>query len=67
VRDLFRWKLGKGLMVGCRYMCKDPKEIKFAPLNKDVESTAEELMTIYEVSYIDHEIELNQLNSRVER
>jgi len=32
-----------------RYMCKDPKEIKFAPLNKDTESTAEELMTIYEV------------------
>ncbi|KAK4686942.1 phenylalanyl-tRNA synthetase beta chain, partial [Tremellales sp. Uapishka_1] len=31
-----------------RYMCKDPKQIKFAPLNKDVESTAEELMTIYE-------------------
>jgi phenylalanyl-tRNA synthetase beta subunit len=32
-------------------MCKDPKEIKFAPLNKDVESTAEELMSIYEVGY----------------
>ncbi|WVR05649.1 phenylalanine-tRNA ligase, beta subunit [Kwoniella sp. DSM 27419] len=31
-----------------RYMCKDPKEIKFAPLNKDTEHTAEELMTIYE-------------------
>jgi hypothetical protein len=32
-------------------MCKDPKEIKFAPLNKDTEHTAEELMTIYEVSW----------------
>ncbi|WWC88096.1 phenylalanine-tRNA ligase, beta subunit [Kwoniella dendrophila CBS 6074] len=31
-----------------RYMCKDPKEIKFAPLNKDQEYTAEELMTVYE-------------------
>lgn len=30
-------------------MCKDPKQIKFAPLNKDVEYTAEELMTVYEV------------------
>jgi len=29
-------------------MCKDPKEIRFAPLNKETESTAEELMTIYE-------------------
>ena len=33
-------------------MCKDPKKIKFVPLNKDKESTAEELMTIYEVSYL---------------
>ncbi|KAK8865682.1 phenylalanine-tRNA ligase, beta subunit [Kwoniella newhampshirensis] len=31
-----------------RYMCKDPKEIKFAPLNRDTEHTAEELMTIFE-------------------
>ncbi|XAO23292.1 phenylalanine-tRNA ligase, beta subunit [Cryptococcus bacillisporus CA1280] len=31
-----------------RYMCKDPKQIKFAPLNRDTENTAEELMTIYE-------------------
>ncbi|KAL7423660.1 phenylalanine--tRNA ligase subunit beta [Cryptotrichosporon argae] len=31
-----------------RYMCKDPKQIKFAPLNKDAEYTAEELMTVYE-------------------
>jgi phenylalanyl-tRNA synthetase beta chain len=30
-------------------MCKDPKEIKFAPLNRDEENTAEELMTIFEV------------------
>ena len=33
-----------------RYMCRDPKEIKFAPLNRDEENTAEELMGIYEVS-----------------
>jgi phenylalanyl-tRNA synthetase beta chain len=33
-----------------RYMAKDPKEIKFAPLNKDQEYTAEELMTVYEAS-----------------
>lgn len=32
-----------------RYMARDPKEIKFAPLNKDQEYTAEELMTVYEV------------------
>ncbi|ORY24670.1 putative phenylalanyl-tRNA synthetase beta chain [Naematelia encephala] len=31
-----------------RYMCKAPRDIKFAPLNKDTEHTAEELMTIYE-------------------
>ncbi|WVF70653.1 phenylalanine-tRNA ligase, beta subunit [Kwoniella sp. CBS 6097] len=31
-----------------RYICKDPKEIKFAPLNKDEEYTAEQLMTVYE-------------------
>ncbi|GFZ43294.1 Phenylalanine--tRNA ligase beta subunit, partial [Saitozyma sp. JCM 24511] len=31
-----------------RYMCRDPKEIKFAPLNRDTENTAEELMGIYE-------------------
>ncbi|WWD05510.1 phenylalanine-tRNA ligase, beta subunit [Kwoniella europaea PYCC6329] len=31
-----------------RYMCKDPKKIKFAPLNKDQEYTAEELMGVYE-------------------
>jgi phenylalanyl-tRNA synthetase beta chain len=30
-------------------MCRDPKEIKFAPLNRDTENTAEELMGIYEV------------------
>jgi phenylalanyl-tRNA synthetase beta chain len=33
-----------------RYECKDPKQIKFAPLNKQQEYTAEELMGIYEVS-----------------
>lgn len=31
-----------------RYQCKDPKEIKFAPLNRDEENTAEELMGIFE-------------------
>lgn len=31
-----------------RYMCKDPKGIRFAPLNKDEEYTAEELMGVYE-------------------
>ncbi|ODO07299.1 phenylalanine-tRNA ligase, beta subunit [Cryptococcus wingfieldii CBS 7118] len=31
-----------------RYICEDPKKIKFAPLNKETESTAEELMGIYE-------------------
>lgn len=33
-----------------RYLCRDPKQIKFAPLNRDTEHTAEELMTIFEVS-----------------
>ncbi|WRT65900.1 uncharacterized protein IL334_002851 [Kwoniella shivajii] len=32
-----------------RYMCKDPKEIRFAPLNKDQEYTAKELMSVYEI------------------
>ena len=32
-----------------RYEAKDPKTIKFAPLGKDKEYTAEELMNIYEV------------------
>ena len=31
-----------------RYEAKPPKEIKFAPLNKETVSDAEELMTIYE-------------------
>ena len=35
-----------------RYMCRDPKQIKFAPLNRDTEHTAEELMTIFEVSLV---------------
>ena len=34
-----------------RYMCRDPHQIKFAPLNQDTEHTAAELMTIFEVSY----------------
>ena len=33
-----------------RYEARSPKDIKFAPLNKDKEYTAEELMTVYEVS-----------------
>ncbi|KAH8084570.1 hypothetical protein HD553DRAFT_331499 [Filobasidium floriforme] len=31
-----------------RYMAKAPRDIKFAPLNKEKEYTAEELMTLYE-------------------
>ncbi|KAL1747672.1 hypothetical protein HDZ31DRAFT_61005 [Schizophyllum fasciatum] len=31
-----------------RYEARPPKDIKFAPLNKDKEYTAEELMTVYE-------------------
>ncbi|KAI9634529.1 putative phenylalanyl-tRNA synthetase beta chain [Dioszegia hungarica] len=31
-----------------RYVCEDPKTIKFAPLNKDQEYTGEELMTLYD-------------------
>lgn len=30
------------------YMCRDPHQIKFAPLNKETEHTAAELMTIYD-------------------
>ena len=33
-----------------RYEARPPKKIKFAPLNKEKEYTAEELMTVYEVS-----------------
>lgn len=33
-----------------RYEAKPPKDIKFIPLNKTQAYTAEELMTIYEVS-----------------
>jgi len=32
-----------------RYEARNPKDIKFAPLNKDTAYTAEELMTMYEV------------------
>ena len=31
------------------YEAKAPKDIKFAPLNKDTEYTAEEMMQLYEV------------------
>lgn len=43
-------ELGRVLVTDARYMCKDPNQIKFAPLNRDTEHTATELMTIYEVS-----------------
>ena len=33
-----------------RYEARPPRDIKFAPLNKDKAYTAEELMTVYEVS-----------------
>jgi phenylalanyl-tRNA synthetase beta chain len=33
-----------------RYEAKPPKDIKFVPLNKTQAHTAEELMTVYEVS-----------------
>lgn len=33
------------------YEALPPKEIKFAPLNKTQEFTAEELMTVYEVCF----------------
>lgn len=32
-----------------RYEARPPKDIKFVPLGKDKEYTAEELMTVYEV------------------
>lgn len=32
-----------------RYEARNPKDIKFVPLNKDAAYTAEELMTVYEV------------------
>jgi phenylalanyl-tRNA synthetase beta chain len=32
-----------------RYEARSPKDIKFIPLNKEKEYTAEELMTVYEV------------------
>lgn len=35
-----------------RYEAKPPKDIKFAPLGKDREYTAEELMVVYEVCSI---------------
>ncbi|BEJ18163.1 hypothetical protein CspHIS471_0704400 [Cutaneotrichosporon sp. HIS471] len=31
-----------------RYMCRDPHQIKFAPLNKDTEYTAAQLMELYD-------------------
>lgn len=35
-----------------RYEARPPQDIKFAPLGKDKEYTAEELMTIYEVRVV---------------
>lgn len=34
-----------------RYEARPPNDIKFAPLGKDKTYTAEELMTVYQVSY----------------
>lgn len=34
-----------------RYEARRPSDIKFAPLGKDTAYTAEELMTVYQVSY----------------
>ncbi len=31
-----------------RYMCRDPHQIKFAPLNKDTAYTAAEMMDLYD-------------------
>lgn len=36
-----------------RYDARPPKDIKFVPLNKAQSYTAEELMTLYEVSTVD--------------
>lgn len=36
-----------------RYEARPPKDIKFMPLGKDKEYTAEELMTVYEVSSVE--------------
>jgi phenylalanyl-tRNA synthetase beta chain len=35
-----------------RYEARPPQDIRFVPLGKDKEYTAEELMTIYEVSFV---------------
>lgn len=40
------------MIVGYSYEARAPKDIKFVPLNKDKEFTAEELMTVYEVSLL---------------
>lgn len=42
-----------------RYEAKDPKSIKFAPLGKDKEYTAEELMTLYEVRLLPPQSNVN--------
>ena len=39
-----------------RYEARPPKDIKFVPLNKDKEYTAEELMTVYEVSFLSFQV-----------
>lgn len=41
------------------YEARPPKDIKFVPLSKDKEYTAEELMTIYEVCDMLHRFVLN--------
>jgi phenylalanyl-tRNA synthetase beta chain len=49
-----------------RYEAKAPNTIKFAPLGKSQEYTAEELMTVYEVrrppSNIDKELEFKRIS-----
>lgn len=51
-----------------RYMARDPREIKFAPLNKDEEYTAEELMTVYEVRRaLRDNVDLTLLIARLDR
>lgn len=37
------------LQAPFRYEARPPRDIKFAPLNKTTQYTAEELMTVYEV------------------
>ena len=40
------------LLPPFRYEARPPQNIKFAPLNKDTEYTADKLMTLYEVNFM---------------